>query len=44
MIISRRHATLEQLQTYYGAPDAYDLYEIIVVDNYNERRMSEAKD
>jgi hypothetical protein len=32
---------MHELQTIYGAEDAYDLYEIITVDNYNERKMTE---
>ena len=41
MIISRGLATLYELQTVYGSEDAYDLYEIILVDNHNEQKMTE---
>ena len=40
-MISKRLATYNELQTVYGAPDLYDLYEVIVVDNYNARKMAE---
>lgn len=36
-IVGSRHATLYELQTVYGVRDAYDLLEIIMVDNANER-------
>ncbi len=36
MIVSRKLATLGELQTIYGTEDAYDLLEIITVDNHNE--------
>ena len=36
MIVSRKLATLAELQTIYGLEDAYDLLEIIHVDNHNE--------
>ena len=42
--MSRGLATLYELQTVYGAQDAYDLYEIISVDNQNERIMTEKHD
>ena len=29
--------TLNELQTVYSAEDAYDLYEILSVNKYNER-------
>jgi hypothetical protein len=41
VIVSRGLATLVEMQTVYGAQDAYDLYEIIVIDNHNERVMAE---
>lgn len=40
MIVSRKLATLYELQTVYGSNDAYDLLEIIAVDNHNEGVMS----
>jgi hypothetical protein len=40
VIVSRKLATLNELQTVYGPQDEYDLCEIIMVDNENERRMA----
>lgn len=40
-MVSKKLATLHELQSVYGAPDLYDLYEVIVVDNYNARKMAE---
>lgn len=36
MLVSRRYATLHELQTVYGAEDFYNLIEIVAVDNHNE--------
>jgi hypothetical protein len=36
VIVSRQLATLHELQTIYGLEDAYDMLEIILVDNHNE--------
>lgn len=36
-IISHKLATLYELQTIYSYEDALDLYEVIAVNNYNER-------
>jgi len=41
VIVSRRLATLHELQTVYSIDDAVDLYEIAAVNNYNEWRASE---
>ena len=41
VIVTRRLATLHELQTVYSLDDAYDLYEIAVVNNYNEWRHAE---
>lgn len=41
LIVSRKYATLHELQTVYGSEDLYDLIEIIVVDGHNERIMNE---
>ena len=43
VIISRRLATLYELQTVYSLDDAADLYEIAAVNNYNEWKASEPK-
>lgn len=36
MLVSRKLATLIELQTVYGAKDAYDLLEVMTVDSYND--------
>lgn len=41
-IISKRFATLYELQTVYSLEDALDMYEIIAVNGYNEAVYSEA--
>ena len=41
VIVSRRLATLYELQTVYSLDDAADLYEIAAVNNYNEWRSAE---
>ena len=41
VIITRRLATLYELQTVYSLDDAADLYEIAAVNNYNEWKASE---
>lgn len=41
-IVSRRLATLYELQTIYSYEDALDLYEIIAVNNYNENILLNA--
>lgn len=40
-IVSHHFATLHELQTIYSFPDALDMYEIIVINNYNERVLME---
>lgn len=42
VLITRRLATLYELQTIYSFDDAVDLYEIVAVNNYNEWRQMEA--
>jgi hypothetical protein len=39
-VISRRLATLHELETVYGTQDLYDLMEIIAVDDYNQGVMN----
>jgi hypothetical protein len=39
-LISNKLATLNELQTVYGLEDAYLLYEILSVNSYNERIIS----
>jgi len=35
VVITNKYATLHELQTVYGAEDAYDMLELIAVDNRN---------
>lgn len=37
IVVSRRLATLHELQTVYGLSDLYDLLEIVTIDDYNSR-------
>lgn len=39
VVTGRRYATLIELQTVYSLEDAYLMYEVIVVNNHNERLM-----
>lgn len=41
VIISKRYATLYELQTIYSYEDALDLYEIANVNSINSRRAIE---
>lgn len=34
-LISKRMATLHELDTVYGSKDAYDMLEIVMIDDYN---------
>lgn len=43
VIVSRKLATLHELQTVYGSEDAYDLFEIIRIDNHNEHLLTKAE-
>jgi hypothetical protein len=36
-LMSARMATLHELQTVYGAADAYNMLEVLNVDLYNQR-------
>ncbi|WP_235996133.1 MULTISPECIES: transcription elongation factor GreA [Burkholderia] len=42
-VLSRRLATLHELNTVYGQDDLHDLLEVIIVDSHNERIASEAE-
>lgn len=44
MVVSRRLATLHELDTVYGCEDMWDLIEIAIVDGYNESVLNEIKD
>lgn len=41
VVVSKKLATLHELQTVYSLDDLYDLYEIVVVNNYNEWVVTE---
>ena len=41
VVVSKRLATLFELQTIYSLDDAYDMYEVILVNNYNESVLLE---
>jgi hypothetical protein len=43
VVVSRRLATLHELQTIYGLADLHDLLEIILVDSHNERVAMEGR-
>ncbi len=43
VVVSSGFATLYELQTVYSYEDMIDLYEIVLVNNYNERRLTEVK-
>jgi len=43
-IVSRRLATLHELDTVYGTQDMHDMIEIIAVDNANTRTLNKPKD
>ena len=38
--MSKKYATLHELETVYGGEDAYNMFEIISVNNYNEELVS----
>ena len=40
ILISRKLATLHELQTVYSLKDAYDLMEILIIDAYNNRQSN----
>lgn len=41
VLISHKMATLRELQEYYSFEDALDMYEIILVDAWNEMKSRE---
>jgi hypothetical protein len=41
VVVSKKLATLYELQTVYSYEDLQDLYEIILVNNYNETKAME---
>jgi len=42
-VISKRLATLHELQTIYSSEDLWNLIEIAAVDGHNERIMNKVK-
>lgn len=42
-VVSRRLATLHELDTVYGAEDLYDMLELLAVDSFNERVLNEPR-
>lgn len=40
MVLSRRMATLHELQTVYSTEDLYDMLEVVMVDNLNVVRLN----
>lgn len=43
VVVSKKLATLYELQALYSYEDLWDFYEIILVNNYNESVMMEVK-
>jgi hypothetical protein len=43
-VVSRRFATLHELDSVYGTEDLFDMLEIISVDGFNQRAMSKQKE
>jgi hypothetical protein len=43
VVVSRKLATLHELQTVYSYDDLWDFYEIIRVNDYNESKVMEVK-
>ena len=41
-VVSSEKASLRECEEYYSVEDLYDIYEIIVVDAENARRVSKA--
>lgn len=39
-LVSRKYATLHELDTEYSVQDAYDILEIITVDAYNKKNFN----
>jgi 4-diphosphocytidyl-2C-methyl-D-erythritol kinase len=42
-VVSRRLATLHELDTVYGTADLHDMIEIIAVDAHNQRLANQTK-
>ena len=42
-VVTSKFATLHELQTIYSYEDLVSLYEVYLVNNYNEKKMMEVK-
>lgn len=42
VVVSAQLATLHELQSVYGTRDLYDLIEIIAVERYNQRKLTDS--
>lgn len=42
VIISKKMATMKELEDYYSLEDMVDLFEIVEIDCYNEYKQSES--
>lgn len=40
MVVTSKLATLKELQTFYSLEDAYNMLEIAMVNNHNERELT----
>lgn len=43
-LISKRIATLHELDTVYGVRDAYDMLEVVTIDDYNAALVNQNAD
>jgi hypothetical protein len=41
VLISNKMATLKELQTFYGAEDAYNMLELLAVENHNKKIIND---
>lgn len=39
-IINARYATMRELQEYYSIEDVHNMYEVVLVDSYNQKVLS----
>ena len=42
IVISKKMATMKELEEYYSLEDLVDLFEIIEIDCYNEHKQNES--
>jgi hypothetical protein len=43
-VVSSKMATLAELGSVYGVKDLYDLLEVVMVDAFNNKQLSKARD